>query len=128
MRDSCFMALEMVHFPSTIYFEDAYEIILKEGLDHRVANLGGAIGAGMHRTIEITQYKGIYFATSSQTSTGYVPNSGRGKAKMLLCRVTLGDVGQGNRVDFLVDEQANRDFEDLQRNQRESFTIPSEMM
>lgn len=25
---------------------DAYDIILKEGLDHRVANLGGAIGAG----------------------------------------------------------------------------------
>jgi len=61
---------------------DAYDIILKEGLDHRVANLGGSIGAG------------IYFAPNSGTSSGYVSANGRSK-KMLYCRVTLGEVGPG---------------------------------
>jgi len=62
---------------------DAYNTILKDGLDHRVANLGGAIGAG------------IYFATSSATSSGYVSSTGHHTKKMLYCRVTLGSVGQG---------------------------------
>jgi len=63
---------------------DAYETILKEGFDHRVANLGGAIGAG------------IYFGVSSGTSNGYVVSSNwRNTKKMLYCRVTLGAVGQG---------------------------------
>eukprot|EP01114_Cavostelium_apophysatum_P012700 TRINITY_DN2902_c0_g1_i1.p1 TRINITY_DN2902_c0_g1~~TRINITY_DN2902_c0_g1_i1.p1 ORF type:complete len:612 (-),score=194.07 TRINITY_DN2902_c0_g1_i1:8-1843(-) len=61
---------------------DAYDIILKEGLDFRVANLGGSIGAG------------IYFATNSATSSGYVAANGYSK-KMLVCRVVLGSVGPG---------------------------------
>lgn len=64
---------------------DAYEVIMKEGFDHRVANLNGAIGAG------------IYFATSSSTSSGYT-NSSRwnNTRRMLYCRVTLGNVGPGS--------------------------------
>jgi len=59
-------------------------VIAKEGLDTRVANLGGAIGAG------------IYFAAKAKTSTGYVacsfPSAG---PQMLLCRVALGAVTRG---------------------------------
>jgi len=59
-------------------------VITKEGLDTRVANLGGAIGAG------------IYFAVKAKTSTGYVacsfPSIG---PQMLLCRVALGAVTRG---------------------------------
>jgi len=63
---------------------DAYDAILKDGLDIRVANLSGAIGAG------------VYFATSSATSSGYVASSAwNGVKKMLYCRVTLGQVGPG---------------------------------
>ncbi|KAL6054439.1 Poly (ADP-ribose) polymerase [Balamuthia mandrillaris] len=63
---------------------NAYEIILKDGFDHRVAHMGGAIGAG------------VYFATHSSTSTGYVSGTtSKGLKKMLYCRVTLGSVGQG---------------------------------
>jgi len=61
---------------------DAYNIILKEGFDHRVANMGGAIGAG------------VYFAHSSATSQSYVGNSGSYK-KMLFCFVAAGDIGPG---------------------------------
>jgi len=60
---------------------DAYETILKDGFDHRVANMGGSIGAG------------IYFATHAATSTAYVTNAC--VKKMLYCRVTLGSVGVG---------------------------------
>jgi poly [ADP-ribose] polymerase 7/11/12/13 len=63
-------------------FLDAYDTILKDGLDFRVANLGGSIGAG------------IYFGIHSSTSNGYVVANGHYK-KMLYCRVTLGDVGPG---------------------------------
>ncbi len=38
----------------------AYKLILSGGFDHRVANLGGAIGAG------------VYFAQDAQTSSAYV--------------------------------------------------------
>jgi len=62
---------------------DAYDTIVKEGLDHRVAALGGAIGAG------------IYFAPSSSTSSGYLGGGNAKKKKMLYCRVTLGDIGPG---------------------------------
>lgn len=63
---------------------DAYNIILKEGFDHRVANLSGAIGAG------------VYFAPTSATSSGYVVSNNRNSLKrMLYCRVTLGEVGPG---------------------------------
>jgi len=61
---------------------DAYAIILKEGFDHRVANMGGAIGAG------------VYFAHSSATSAGYVGNNGMYK-KMLFCFVAIGEIGPG---------------------------------
>lgn len=54
---------------------DAYDIIFSEGLDHRVAQLSGAIGAG------------VYFAENSSTSNAYVTQGG-GKRKMMLCRVT----------------------------------------
>jgi len=63
---------------------NAYDIILTEGFDHRVANMGGAIGAG------------IYFAVSSATSSGYVSGNKQHK-KMLFCRVLAGDVGQGKQ-------------------------------
>ena len=54
---------------------DAYSIILKEGMDHRVAELGGAIGAG------------VYFAQQAATSCGYV--TGGKKKKMLMCRYVI---------------------------------------
>jgi len=60
---------------------DAYDVILRDGLDHRVANLAGAIGAG------------IYFGKTSGTSSGYIGHNA--SKKMLQCRVTLGSVGQG---------------------------------
>jgi poly [ADP-ribose] polymerase 7/11/12/13 len=60
---------------------NAYDIILKEGFDHRVAHMGGAFGAG------------IYFAESSQTSSGYVAAASH--RKMLFCRVLVGDIGPG---------------------------------
>jgi poly [ADP-ribose] polymerase 7/11/12/13 len=61
---------------------NAYETILKEGFDHRVANMGGALGAG------------IYFAHQSATSSGYVSATGPIR-KMLYCRVLAGDIGPG---------------------------------
>lgn len=58
-------------------------VIVKEGLDTRVANLGGAIGAG------------IYFAEDAVTSLGYVSGATvQGDYQMLLCRVALGHVTQ----------------------------------
>lgn len=81
-KNGYFMVLVTVTFPRKFpkwHILDAYETILKDGFDHRVANLGGAIGAG------------IYFGVSSGTSSGYVS----GKKKMLYCRVTLGSVGPG---------------------------------
>jgi len=63
---------------------DAYDIILKDGMDHRVANLSGAFGAG------------IYFAPSSGTSSGYISGTKNGNYRMLYCRVTLGAVGPGS--------------------------------
>jgi len=62
---------------------NAYDIILKDGFDHRVANMGGAYGAG------------IYFAHSSATSSSYVGSSGFAGRKMLFCRVLVGDIGPG---------------------------------
>jgi len=62
---------------------NAYDIILKDGFDHRVANMGGAYGAG------------IYFAHNSATSSSYVANSGFSGRKMLYCRVIAGDIGPG---------------------------------
>jgi hypothetical protein len=48
---------------------DAYNVILKEGLDIRVANLGGAIGtAVLNQSRLCFAGAGIYFATSSSTS------------------------------------------------------------
>jgi len=61
---------------------DAYDVILKDGFDHRVAHMGGAIGAG------------IYFAHSSATSSGYVSGHGHHK-KMLFCYVSVGEIGTG---------------------------------
>jgi len=63
---------------------NAYDIILKDGFDHRVANMGGSYGAG------------IYFAHNSVTSNGYVAPAGTfSKRKMLYCRVLIGDIGPG---------------------------------
>jgi len=56
----------------------AYQIILTTGFDHRVANMGGAIGAG------------TYFATHASYSKNYTTES-----RMLYCRVTVGKVGNG---------------------------------
>jgi hypothetical protein len=62
---------------------NAYDIILKDGFDHRVANMGGSYGAG------------IYFAHNSVTSNGYVAPGTFNKRKMLYCRVLIGDIGPG---------------------------------
>lgn len=62
---------------------NAYDVILKEGFDHRVANMSGAYGAG------------VYFAHNSATSSGYVASTAFGKRKMLYCRVLIGDIGPG---------------------------------
>ncbi|PRP82777.1 tankyrase-1-like, partial [Planoprotostelium fungivorum] len=97
---------------------NSYKVIIQEGLDHRVANLGGSIGAG------------IYFGQESTISESYVPYNNnmfqhpnlmflnpmypnhRGKKRshqpynhppppatrqMLMCRVVLGSCvpGQG---------------------------------
>jgi len=59
---------------------NAYESILKDGFDHRVADMNGAIGAG------------VYFATHASTSSGYVAGT---KKRMLYCRVALGSIGPG---------------------------------
>lgn len=61
---------------------DAYDIILKEGFDHRVANMGGAYGAG------------IYFASSSNTSLSYLSGDPKNR-RMLYCRILAGHVGPG---------------------------------
>eukprot|EP01125_Pyxidicula_operculata_P007529 TRINITY_DN2556_c0_g1_i4.p1 TRINITY_DN2556_c0_g1~~TRINITY_DN2556_c0_g1_i4.p1 ORF type:complete len:283 (-),score=36.86 TRINITY_DN2556_c0_g1_i4:215-1063(-) len=61
---------------------DAYDTIMKDGFDHRIAHMGGALGAG------------IYFAESSATSLSYVPQT-NDLRKMLFCRVALGNIGQG---------------------------------
>jgi len=63
---------------------NAYDLILREGFDIRVANMNGAIGAG------------VYFAVSSSTSNGYVVGNERVK-KMFYCRVLLGEMGQGQQ-------------------------------
>jgi len=62
---------------------NAYDIILKDGFDNRVANMGGSYGAG------------IYFAHNSGTSNGYVAPGAFNKRKMLYCRVLIGDIGPG---------------------------------
>jgi len=62
---------------------NAYDVILKDGFDHRVANMSGAYGAG------------VYFAHNSATSSGYVASTAFGKRKMLYCRVLAGDIGPG---------------------------------
>lgn len=79
---------------------NAYDIILRDGFDHRVADLGGMLGAG------------IYFAENSSYSVNYIPNvnnvnnNNYGKKKnnrfiqqntkrMMYCRVLLGSVGRG---------------------------------
>jgi hypothetical protein len=61
----------------------AYDVIMRDGFDHRVANMSGAIGAG------------IYFAPVASTSLGYVDQrAGSEQRRMLLCRVTVGNVGR----------------------------------
>jgi hypothetical protein len=62
---------------------NAYDVILKDGFDHRVASMGGSYGAG------------IYFAHQASTSNGYVAPSTFNKRKMLYCRVLVGDIGPG---------------------------------
>jgi len=63
---------------------NAYDTIIKEGFDIRVANMSGAIGVG------------VYFASSSSTSSGYVVGGG-GTKKMIYSRVVLGEMGQGQQ-------------------------------
>lgn len=57
---------------------NAYDTIKKEGFDARVANLNGAIGAG------------VYFSSDLTTSLGYSSNN-----KLLYCRVLVGHSGTG---------------------------------
>jgi len=61
----------------------AYDTILKDGFDIRVASMSGAYGAG------------IYFATSAQTSRAYCSQLPNGNMAMLVCKVALGSVGTG---------------------------------
>jgi len=60
---------------------NAYDLIIRDGFDHRVSNLNGALGAG------------IYFALEANTSNTYV--TGGGSKRMLYCRVLVGESGQG---------------------------------
>lgn len=71
---------------------DAYGAIMSEGFDFRLAQLTGAIGAGIYCRI-FTEFSHSSVAESSGTSSAYV--SGGSTKKMLLCRVTLGEVGMG---------------------------------
>jgi len=79
---------------------NAYDIILTEGFDHRVANMGGAIGAG------------IYFAVSSATSSGYV--SGQKQHKKCYIVVFL-------RV-MLV--RVSKESEDLRKRKQVGCSVP----
>jgi len=80
---------------------NAYDLITRDGFDHRVADLNGALGAGS------------YFAVSASYSHSYIPavnnnnnvggrrnkrrnnNNYRAEYKMLYCRVLLGVSGPG---------------------------------
>jgi len=62
---------------------NAYDVIIKDGFDHRVSNMNGALGAG------------IYFASDSSTSQTYVTRYGN-QRRMLYCRVLVGMSGQGS--------------------------------
>jgi len=61
----------------------AYDTILKDGFDIRVASMSGAYGAG------------IYFATAASTSRAYCTTLPNGNMAMLICKVILGSVGTG---------------------------------
>jgi len=61
----------------------AYDTILRDGFDIRVASMSGAYGAG------------VYFATSASTSRGYCTTLPNGNTAMLICKVILGSVGAG---------------------------------
>jgi len=62
---------------------NAYDLIIKDGFDHRVSNMNGALGAG------------IYFAQDSSTSQTYVTRYGN-QRRMLYCRVLVGVSGPGS--------------------------------
>jgi len=62
---------------------NAYDLIIKDGFDHRVSNMNGALGAG------------IYFASDASTSQTYVTRNGN-QRRMLYCRVLIGVSGQGS--------------------------------
>jgi len=75
---------------------NAYDIILRDGFDHRVADLNGVLGAG------------IYFAENASYSVNYIPNTNNGPRRkssynynntkrMMYCRVLLGQVGRGQQ-------------------------------
>jgi len=60
---------------------NAYDLIVRDGFDHRVSNLNGALGAG------------IYFAAEANTSSTYVTGYNK---RMLYCRVLVGSSGPGS--------------------------------
>jgi len=60
---------------------NAYDLIIRDGFDHRVSNLNGALGAG------------IYFAAEASTSSSFVKGYNK---RMLYCRVLLGSCGPGS--------------------------------
>jgi len=62
---------------------NAYDLIVRDGFDHRVSNMTGMLGAG------------IYFATEANTSNSYVTRNNTNK-RMLYCRVLVGSSGRGS--------------------------------
>jgi len=62
----------------------AYDAIMRDGFDIRVASMSGAYGAG------------IYFATQASTSRAYCSTLPNGNMAMLICKVIVGSVGTGH--------------------------------
>jgi len=65
--------------------KDDLDDILKNGIDTRVADLNGLLGSG------------VYFAKDSSVADGHCTKNRGGSKKALLCRVALGDVGNGQQ-------------------------------
>jgi len=63
--------------------KDNLDDLLKNGIDPRVADLNGTLGAG------------VYFTSNSSVADKYSTKNRGASKQMLLCRVALGDIGKG---------------------------------
>jgi len=63
--------------------KDDLDDLLKNGIDPRVADLNGTLGAG------------VYFTNNSSVANKYCTINRGASKKTLLCRVALGDIGKG---------------------------------